>query len=573
MNRLTIKPVIAVLMISLLLISSVSLPVVDAGKGTRIVGSMKDDGRILLLVQNASDNDLYSLMIESFSGDITAVNPADGWISDNKLVDNTIVIKTINMALKSGESIRFYISLSSEEPKLKFKWSGYVLDGAEVAKGAFTTTNRLAKVEESEQPAVTVGIKPITEKDIRAKYGDKYPAPKSDNGNSVTEFGYLWNKDPLTVNIIIAKNMQREDKEYNFAKLITEALQEWQYKLRKASHNEKEWGFEINVIYEGDEFPNTPVDITISVRSGNYLEYLGYAPCYTPAYVQYLEEQNEDQYSNKFGKRGEKITSLEEWNKWYREFHAKYEHGNIAYCTLNLEVYMASYAFTIDGYSIVPAGKLSRAAFKDVAKHEIGHVLGLGHTINGPLTSKNMDIMSDGYQQDAVGWQPDSLFEHYISQYDIDALLQLYGRDGFGGENNMNHPLKDPCFVLSFCQSEVDLPNYHQLELKLQLAKDLVSMGDSQKIFVKVTTDGKPVAEADVSCIIVNSEDVTQKEFSHAFTDSTGDISYTWLSKDIHKSGTYTVKCKVTKESNYDARVKAIQHYTDGNASIAFEVI
>ena len=100
---------------------------------------------------------------------------------------------------------------------------------------------------------------------------------------------------------------------------------------------------------------------------------------------------------------------------------------------------------------IVPAGNLSPTAFKYVVKHEFGHALGLGHTIRGPNTATNMDIMSDGHQANVVGWKPNFDFENYISQQDIDALLTIYGTDGFGNENNNNHPLKDSCILTINC--------------------------------------------------------------------------------------------------------------------------
>lgn len=438
------KLIAGLLAILLLGVLVSSLPISEAGKGIRMVGTMRDNGEVLLVVQNASANDVSRLVIESFNGDITGIS--SNWNSEQE--SDSIDMYSHDKPVRSKSSMRFSIIVDSEQPDLKFKWWGYDSEGNYIARGAFKIHNKLVATE---QP-ITGWIKPITKEDIAAKYGDKYPTPRSDNGDSITQFGYIWDKDPLAINIIIAKNMQRNDNEYKFAATITEAIEEWQYKLRKASKNEEVWGFDIKTFYQDkDEMPKDKADITFNVKSGNYLEYLGSAPCYTPAYIEYLAEQESDPYSNTYGKRGEGIKSKAEFKEWYAEFHKKYEHGNIEYCKVDLEIFMASYVFTNNSFSIVPAGKLSPTAFKYVVKHEFGHVLGLGHTIHGPSTATNMDIMSDGYQANASGWKPKLDFENYISRQDIDALLTIYGTDGFGNENNNNHPLKDPCILTINC--------------------------------------------------------------------------------------------------------------------------
>lgn len=135
------------LLAAMLLFSVLNAPLsVDAGKGIRVVGSTKDDGRILLLVQNASSNDLYGLRIESFSGVISTLDPGAGWRYGDQAAGKakTIVVETDDNPVKSKSSMRFHIKVDPTEskPKLKFKWAGYGVDGTQIAKGAFKTINR-----------------------------------------------------------------------------------------------------------------------------------------------------------------------------------------------------------------------------------------------------------------------------------------------------------------------------------------------------------------------------------------------------------------------------------------------
>ncbi|MEM2126696.1 MAG: matrixin family metalloprotease [Candidatus Bathyarchaeia archaeon] len=64
------------------------------------------------------------------------------------------------------------------------------------------------------------------------------------------------------------------------------------------------------------------------------------------------------------------------------------------------------------------------ADFRNVVRHEIGHALGLGHETTGET-----DLMDPTYDVSGIG------YDIYPSTLDIEALLSIYGDDGFGGEN------------------------------------------------------------------------------------------------------------------------------------------
>lgn len=438
-------------LLAIVLVSSIFISILSATaneSGINVKATMSNGGKITLRVSNTSDStEIYSLIIAT--DDLTKARTSKTWKAEINHNDGYAILSTTETPIKKGSPQKFYLFTNTTENFVTLKWEAYNSEKKELDNGSLSFPNKLIET--------TGWVKPISKttasNNINSKYGDKYPTPKTDNGDSLTQFGYLWDKDPITISIIITENMQREDKEYKFATLIKEAIAEWQYKLRKASGRENAWGFDIKVFYEGkDKLPKNGTDITILVTSGNYLEYLGYSPCYTPAYFKYLKEQGEkEKYSNTYGKRGEEIRSKEDLKKAYAEFHEKYQHGTIGRCEISLEVYLAQYVPTGDGYAIVPAGKLSPLGYKEVSKHEFGHALGLGHTIDAPLSFTNLDIMSDGYQWNNIGWNPNAITEHYISQQDIDALLTIYGNDGFGGKNNTNHPLKDPCILTINC--------------------------------------------------------------------------------------------------------------------------
>ncbi len=71
---------------------------------------------------------------------------------------------------------------------------------------------------------------------------------------------------------------------------------------------------------------------------------------------------------------------------------------------------------------------LDKADFRNILRHEIGHALGLGHSNDNGSGAK--DLMYPYYDYTTVG------YDVYPSSLDLDALVNIYGTDGFGGTNN-----------------------------------------------------------------------------------------------------------------------------------------
>jgi hypothetical protein len=70
---------------------------------------------------------------------------------------------------------------------------------------------------------------------------------------------------------------------------------------------------------------------------------------------------------------------------------------------------------------------LGREDFRTIARHELGHAIGLGHSNDNGI--EPLDLMAPTY--DFVGVGKDII----PSDLDLSAVLYIYGSDGFGGTN------------------------------------------------------------------------------------------------------------------------------------------
>ena len=81
--------------------------------------------------------------------------------------------------------------------------------------------------------------------------------------------------------------------------------------------------------------------------------------------------------------------------------------------------------------------KLVREGIRNIARHELGHAIGLGHTNSTNIRS---DLMAPRFV--------DVDYDVFPSNLDIEAVLHIYGQDGFGGSNLSQIPssysLRDP---------------------------------------------------------------------------------------------------------------------------------
>jgi len=75
---------------------------------------------------------------------------------------------------------------------------------------------------------------------------------------------------------------------------------------------------------------------------------------------------------------------------------------------------------------------LGKEDFRNILRHELGHALGLGHANDNGIGAK--DLMYPYYDFITVG------YDVYPSNFDLNALIKLYGNDGFGGAYNL-HPI------------------------------------------------------------------------------------------------------------------------------------
>lgn len=185
------------------------------------------------------------------------------------------------------------------------------------------------------------------------------------DGSDDVVFGKLWNKDPLNVFIINYTGK----KKYEVA--VKQALYDWSYWLKVGSNSTN---FNFDIKEKGN------IDIVIKISNHWRLNKVGTAGC------------------------------VDGWEKR---------------CTVT--IYSRYITFSEKALKIY-VKPMSKGEMYSIAAHEIGHALGLGHTIDENM-KEPIDIMEQ------------ATWSKKISALDIMALLWLYGDDGFGGENAERLPL------------------------------------------------------------------------------------------------------------------------------------
>jgi hypothetical protein len=188
--------------------------------------------------------------------------------------------------------------------------------------------------------------------------------------DSVPMAGYSWDQDAIEG--CIYKEDGVANSYYVWTKM---AVQNWRQALREYTDNQEAWGFTARYVRTEAELESCDVKFHIY---DTYMDFPDY-PAQTGAYTSVKDNGGGD---------------------------------------LDARVYLAPLVLHGDGETEID---LPTYAYRNSAVHEVGHVLGLGHmqSIKGYLMSPQFDF-----------WEEDDQLP--ITTLELDALVEVYGTDGFG---------------------------------------------------------------------------------------------------------------------------------------------
>jgi hypothetical protein len=182
---------------------------------------------------------------------------------------------------------------------------------------------------------------------------------------------YRWNHDDLKS--CIYKEAGVNNSYYVWTKL---AVQKWQHALQEYTDNEEEWSISTRYAHSVTELESCDIKFYIYSKYRQFPNY----PVETGAYTSITLHEGED--------------------------------------SLDVRVYLSPLVLHGDGVTDI---NLPRHAFRNSAVHEMGHALGLGHmqSQKGYLMSPQFDFWEESDQLP-------------ITTLELDALVKVYGIDGFG---------------------------------------------------------------------------------------------------------------------------------------------
>jgi hypothetical protein len=182
---------------------------------------------------------------------------------------------------------------------------------------------------------------------------------------------YSWNQDDLES--CVYKEDGINNSYYVWTKL---AVQKWRQALREYTSNQEGWNVTTHYVKSEAELKSCDIKFYIF---DNYRDFPNY-PAQTGAYTSMIFNEGE---------------------------------GNP-----DVRVYLSPFVLHGDGMTEI---NLPSYAFRNSAVHEVGHVLGLGHMKlqKGYLMSPQFDFWEESDQLP-------------ITTLELDALVKVYGTDGFG---------------------------------------------------------------------------------------------------------------------------------------------